>query len=85
MKRKRKMWKALITGRTAVVIIVVLTVASAAGWIFSEIIPNNITLNEDVYRVRWGNFLFNLVNYLRLYDPFHSFWYRVVQIGRAHV
>jgi len=78
MKRKRKMWKALITGRTAVVIIVVLTVASAAGWIFSEIIPNNITLNEDVYRVRWGNFLFNLVNYLRLYDPFHSFWYRGV-------
>ena len=78
MELKRKKWKVLITGRTAVVIIVILTVASAVGWAFTEIIPRDFTFHKDIYRVRWGGVIFSLVSYLRLYDPFHSFWYRGV-------
>ena len=50
MKMKRGIWKGLITGRAAVMIIVVLTLASAVGWVFSEIIPNDISFHEDIYR-----------------------------------
>jgi len=78
MKMKRGIWKGLITGRAAVMIIVVLTLASAVGWVFSEIIPNDISFHEDIYRAKWGNFTFAVVNYLGLHDPFHSFWYRGV-------
>ncbi len=78
MKMKKGIWKGLITGRTAVMLIAVLTLASALGWVFSEIIPKDINFHEDIYRAKWGNFTFNLVNYLGLHDPFHSFWYRGV-------
>ncbi|HMA77498.1 MAG TPA: cytochrome c biogenesis protein ResB [Candidatus Krumholzibacteriaceae bacterium] len=72
----REKRKSLISGRTAVLVIILLTAASAAGWICTELIPRDINFNEDAYRLRWGDFTFSLVSYLRLYDPFHSFWYR---------
>ncbi|MDZ7861019.1 MAG: cytochrome c biogenesis protein ResB [Candidatus Krumholzibacteriota bacterium] len=74
----REKRKGLISGRAAVLVIIVLTAASAAGWICTEVIPRDINFNEEAYRLRWGDFTFNLVSYLRLYDPFHSFWYRGV-------
>lgn len=74
----RNFMGALVSGRNAVVVIAILTVASAAGWFFSEIIPRDVSFNEETYRAEWGDVRFNIVDSLRLYDPFHSFWYRSV-------
>ncbi len=75
---KRKRRGKIVSGRTAVIVLAILTIASTAGWIFTEIIPGDIGLKEEVYRERWGDFKFSLIERFRLHDPFHSFWYRSV-------
>ncbi|MDD3643343.1 MAG: cytochrome c biogenesis protein ResB, partial [Candidatus Krumholzibacteria bacterium] len=65
----------LVSQRTAVAVIAVLFGASAAGWISSELVPPDFPVHRDLYAQRWGDWAAAAVSALRLYDPFHSFWY----------
>lgn len=76
MKKTRE----LISSRFAVVAIVVVLAASAVGWFSSELVPRDFSARARFYEVQWGKAPFYLVKTLRLYDPFHSLWYRIVLI-----
>lgn len=65
----------LVSQRTAVVVIALLFGASAAGWLMTEFVPPDFPAHRDVYVQRWGAWTAGAVDALRLYDPFHSFWY----------
>jgi cytochrome c biogenesis protein len=67
-----------ISYRFAVAVIAVLFGASAVGWIATELVPPDFLEREELYRNAWGTATAKLVLMLRLYDPFHSFWYRLV-------
>ena len=67
-----------ISYRFAVTMIAILFGASLAGWIATEFVPRDFLEREDFYRHTWGAAGTRLVDALRLYDPFHSFWYRIV-------
>ena len=64
--------------KTAAVVIAILLISSTIGWISTEMFPGNVSMQEEFYRDRWGDGGYRLVTFLRLYDPFHSFWYRSV-------
>jgi len=68
----------IISMKTAAVVITLLLIASTVGWICTEIIPSNVQFQQEVYREKWGDTGYGIINFLRLYDPFHSFWYRSV-------
>ncbi len=67
-----------ISQRLAVIVIAILFGASAAGWLATELVPANFIEKKGMYLERWGAAGSRLVELLRLYDPFHSFWYRAV-------
>jgi hypothetical protein len=46
-KKGNNLINAIVSGRNAVIVITILTVASAAGWIFSEVIPRDAGFNEE--------------------------------------
>ena len=68
----------LISYRFAVIVISILLAASAAGWILTELIPPDFPERIQLYGERWGGTVARLVDSGRLYDPFHSVWYRAV-------
>lgn len=68
----------LISQRLAVSVISILFAASALGWILTELIPGDLPYKLQEYRLEWGNTAVKAVMFLKLYDPFHSFWYRGV-------
>ncbi|MFO7915519.1 MAG: cytochrome c biogenesis protein ResB [Candidatus Krumholzibacteriales bacterium] len=70
-------WR-IISMKTAAVVIALLLIASTMGWISTEIFPGNVPMQEEFFRDRWGDNGYRAVTFLRLYDPFHSFWYRSV-------
>ncbi len=65
----------MISQRTGVVTIVILLVATTAGWLMTEFVPPTFPYARDSYVDRWGAKAVRAVEVLRLYDPFHSFWY----------
>ena len=68
----------LISYRFAVVVISILLGSSAAGWIMSELLPPDFPERIPAFQARLGETATRLILSLRLYDPFHSFWYRAV-------
>ncbi len=68
----------LISYRFAVVVISILLGTSAAGWVLSELLPLDLPERLPHFEARLGETTTKLVLSLRLYDPFHSFWYRAV-------
>jgi cytochrome c biogenesis protein len=67
-----------ISQRFAVTVIAILLGASAAGWLATELVPPDFLERTDTYAERWGGATVRFISLLRLYDPFHSFWYRMV-------
>jgi cytochrome c biogenesis protein len=65
----------LISQRTAVVTISILLGASAAGWLLTELLPPDLPYRREMFRQRWGDHVMRVIEALKLYDPFHSFWY----------
>jgi len=76
-KRGRRV---IISNRFAVFSITLFLLASIAGWIFSEIIPQDFLLRPSFYKGEWGDTIFRLVMALKLYAPFHSIWYETVLV-----
>jgi cytochrome c biogenesis protein ResB len=68
----------LISNRLAVITIAVLFGASLAGWIATELVPPDVPARNDFFREAWGDAAVTAVTALRLFDPFHSLWYRFV-------
>lgn len=68
----------LISYRLAVAVVAILFGASLLGWILTTFIPGDVPSRHEMYRERWGNTRFSLVENLELYDPFHSYWFRGV-------
>jgi len=68
----------LISQRFAVIVISILLGASTAGWMVTELIPPDFLERSGFYRARWGNIITEMIFALRLYDPFHSYWYTAV-------
>jgi cytochrome c biogenesis protein ResB len=68
----------LISHRFAVITIAILFGASLAGWIATELVPPDFPAKEAFFRESWGNAAVAVVTALRLFDPFHSLWYRLV-------
>lgn len=68
----------LISNRLAVITIAVLFGASLAGWIATELVPPDFPARDAFFREAWGNAAVAVVTALRLFDPFHSLWYRLV-------
>jgi len=67
-----------ISQRLAVTVIAILFGASSAGWLATELVPANFIEKKLMYAEQWGAARMRLVELLRLFDPFHSFWYRAV-------
>ncbi|MDD4857994.1 MAG: cytochrome c biogenesis protein ResB [Candidatus Krumholzibacteria bacterium] len=67
-----------ISNRFAVIVIAVLFGASIAGWIATELVPPDFPARRDYYRGIWTESGARIVEGLRLYDPFHSFWFRFI-------
>ena len=78
--KQRTVAESFISFRFAVTVIAILFGASLAGWIATELVPPDFLDREDVYRHTWGTTGTRLVDVLRLYDPFHSFWYEIVLV-----
>lgn len=72
----RNIREGLITQRFAVTVISILLGSSAVGWLMTELIPPDFPGKADFYGQKWGVTTVKVVAFLRLYDPFHSFWYR---------
>ncbi len=68
----------LITHRFAIIVISIFLGASAFGWIVTEFVPPNVPARRDMYRELWGDAAVKAIEFFRLYDPFHSIWYRSV-------
>ncbi|MCK4349698.1 MAG: cytochrome c biogenesis protein ResB [Candidatus Krumholzibacteria bacterium] len=68
----------LISYRFAVIVISILLGSSAVGWIMSELLPPDFPERLPAFQARLGETAVRLILSLRLYDPFHSFWYRAV-------
>jgi cytochrome c biogenesis protein len=75
MGQERRNRPHLISQRTAIVTISILLVASAAGWLLTEFFPPDIPVRREMYRQKWGDTAYSLIDSLKLYDPFHSFWF----------
>jgi cytochrome c biogenesis protein len=73
--RKKKTPGHIISQRTAIVTIAILLFSCTAGWIATEIFPPDLPYRREVLRERWGDTALSLVEALKLYDPFHSFWF----------
>jgi cytochrome c biogenesis protein len=67
-----------ISQRFAVTVIAILFGASAAGWLAIELVPPDFVERKGAYAERWGASAARVIDIYRLYDPFHSFWYRMV-------
>lgn len=52
--------------------------ATAFGWLLGEVFPPDFQRELEKYNADWGGFFVKLSILLRLYDPFHSFWYTSV-------
>jgi cytochrome c biogenesis protein len=65
----------LISQKTAIVTISILLGACAAGWLMTEFFPPDLPYRREFFRQRWGDTALSWVEALRLYDPFHSFWF----------
>ena len=65
----------MISQRTAVVTISILLGACAAGWLMTEFFPPDLQYRREFFRQRWGDTALSWVEALKLYDPFHSFWF----------
>jgi cytochrome c biogenesis protein len=65
----------LISQRTAIVTISLLLGACAAGWLMTEFFPPDLQYRREFFRQRWGDTALSWVEALKLYDPFHSFWF----------
>jgi cytochrome c biogenesis protein len=75
---RRRAGESFISQRFAVIVIAILFGASAAGWLATELVPANFVEQKPLYIKAWGIARARLIDALRLYDPFHSFWYRTV-------
>lgn len=65
----------LISQKTAVITISILLGACAAGWLMTEFFPPDLQYRREFFRQRWGDTALSWVEALKLYDPFHSFWF----------
>ncbi len=77
-ERRGTAGRSLISNRFAVITIAILFGASLAGWIATELVPPDFPAREAFFRAAWGNAAVTAVTALRLFDPFHSLWYRFV-------
>jgi cytochrome c biogenesis protein len=68
----------LISQRFAVIVIAIIFGASMAGWIATEFVPPDFLEREALFVRAWGQTGAKFVETFRLYDPFHSFWYRFI-------
>ena len=75
MREKKRGRGHLISQRTAVVTISILLGACAAGWIMTEFFPPDLPYRREFFRQRWGDTALSWIETLKLYDPFHSFWF----------
>ncbi len=78
--RRRKSGGNLISQKTAVVTISLLLGASAAGWLMTEFFPPDLPQRREMFRQKWGETALSWIETLRLYDPFHSFWFSGVLV-----
>lgn len=62
----------------AVSFIAVLFFASLAGWIAQELLPADFPERVAFYSSKWHPKAVKAISILRLYDPFHSIWYRFI-------
>lgn len=74
----RTMIRELTSFGFAVTVISILFGASVAGWVLTEVIPLDFIARKELYAERWGEGTTRLMELLKLYDPFHSLWYRAV-------
>lgn len=65
----------IISQRTGVITIAILLAATTAGWLMTEFVPPAFPQLRDSFVERWGETAVRVIEALRLYDPFHSFWY----------
>ncbi|MBN2071794.1 MAG: cytochrome c biogenesis protein ResB [Candidatus Krumholzibacteriota bacterium] len=81
MKRsEEKIKHPVISQKLAISVISVLFGTTAAGWLLTELFPNDFNLRLAEYTARWGEFPVRICTWLKVYDPFHSFWYTGVLI-----
>ncbi len=73
--RRGKSGGNLVSQKTAVVTISILLGASAAGWLMTEFFPPDLPQRREMFRQKWGETALSWIEALRLYDPFHSFWF----------
>ena len=78
LMKKSKKSKPLISYGFAVAVIATLLSASVLGWVVSELIPPDFMQRKAFYLEKWGMWKTRFVEILRLYDPFHSYWYQIV-------
>lgn len=68
----------LIGQKLAISVISILFAATLFGWILTEIFPPDFTARMAEYSSKWGALAVRVASILKLYDPFHSFWYTAV-------
>ena len=64
-----KIWNFLSSARVAIVLFLILAFIS----IFGTIIPQGQP--HEFYIMKYGSFLGKVINFLKLYDAYHSWWY----------
>lgn len=75
VKERNKGRGHLISQKTAIVTISLLLGASTAGWLMTEFFPPDLPFRREFFRQKWGDTALSLIEGLKLYDPFHSFWF----------
>jgi cytochrome c biogenesis protein ResB len=52
-----------------------LMVSTFLGWLLSEFIPSNLFYRKGYYSSPWREVFFQMMDFLKPYDPFHSCWH----------
>ena len=59
----------------ALIILILLGIASIAGVVFGEFFPANVPGGENYYLTRMGELKFRILKILGVFNPYYSIWY----------
>ncbi|HSG27778.1 MAG TPA: cytochrome c biogenesis protein ResB, partial [Candidatus Krumholzibacterium sp.] len=80
MTEKVKGRRLFISQRMAIGVITTFFSGTVLGWFLTEVFPSDFQSALESYRARWGEIPVKLSVWLKLYDPFRSFWYTSILI-----